>query len=147
MLFFFLDFLDLLDYIVINANANREGITMLNRTIIKAKDFWGGEYYESDPPKMPQVNDTYFVWEREYVGPNKEKYFKEIAFSIDRDLIENGMGGNMNPNIKSHHGWRGTTDDVCVTALGVRKCLESSVKQFKTSTHYRIRFGTDQIKD
>lgn len=32
-----------------------------------------------------------------------------------------GIPGNMNGNICRYHGWRGTTNDISTTALGVRR--------------------------
>lgn len=38
-----------------------------------------------------------------------------------------GVPGNSNPSIKRHHGWRGTTNNIAVYALGRRKIKRVTV--------------------
>ena len=40
-------------------------------------------------------------------------------------LADEGVPGNTNPNIRRYHGWRGTTQDRALYALGYRRVLES----------------------
>lgn len=35
-----------------------------------------------------------------------------------------GIGGNMDPNIKRYHGWRGTTNDMDCQAHGLREIID-----------------------
>jgi hypothetical protein len=41
--------------------------------------------------------------------------------SYDLDFSGKGIPGNSNPAICRHHGWRGTTYGIEITALGVRR--------------------------
>ena len=71
-----------------------------------------------DRPKM--------IATREYVGPNS------VGDRPDMDLIlrdDNGDGwpGNSDPHQCRYHGWRGTTDDWAVYALGLRRVLDVHV--------------------
>jgi len=55
-------------------------------------------------------------------------------------IAPNGIPGNMNRNIKRFHGWRGTTNDVSVTALGRRE-----IKKIRTLKNgsVAVTVGTD----
>lgn len=50
-----------------------------------------------------------------------------------------GIGGNMNHEIKRYHGWRGTTDGIAKNVFGVRKIIRVSERK-------RDREGWDYIK-
>ena len=43
---------------------------------------------------------------------------KEV-FCISKEYAKSGYPGNMNPEIKRFHGWRGETNDIAVNAYGV----------------------------
>lgn len=62
------------------------------------------------------------------------------------DNVPDGISGNMNPDIKRFHGWRGTTNDIARYAEGVRKC-ESVKVTGKYSKKLRIVFGPDLYPD
>ena len=54
------------------------------------------------------------------------------------------VGGNSDHAAKRLHGWRGTTNDVCVTAHGWRRVL--SVKTYKNGATM-VRFSADMRPD
>lgn len=63
------------------------------------------------------------------------------------DLIEdNGVGisGNMNPDIRRYHGWRGTTNNISTDALGCRRV--EAIHQYKNG-NYKITLSDDLIPD
>ena len=52
-------------------------------------------------------------------GGNTERFH----LTFDAEDVEHGMAGNSNRAIRRFHGWRGTTNDRSVTALGVRRVV------------------------
>lgn len=115
-------------------------------------DGYGDRFLELYSPDVPVVGKKYFVWSRHYVGPNRDRNDDiELRWSdddiINAELIENGMGGNSNSTIKRFHGWRGTTDDVHIDALGVRTCTEATRTEYQKTVHYKIVFGADECAD
>ena len=56
-----------------------------------------------------------------------------------------GIGGNMNANIKRYHGWRGTTNNVSKYAHGVRKIIKvTEPKQNKEGFDFiKVTVGPD----
>lgn len=125
--------------------------TLASREIVEMDGYDGG-YVEVGAVDMPVVGKKYFVWTREYVGPNRsQRAKKQIRWTDDPEtnanLIKNGMGGNSNNFIKKYHGWRGTTDDNAVYACGVRVCLVADRKELKKTVQYKIVFGADEAAD
>ena len=55
-----------------------------------------------------------------------------------------GIGGNMNHRIKRYHGWRGTTNDNSVTAMGLRRI--EKIQTYKNGT-VRIWLSEDLKPD
>lgn len=55
-----------------------------------------------------------------------------------------GVGGNMNPQIKRYHGWRGTTNGTSRTACGVRAVLK--IERYKNG-NVKIALGEDLKAD
>ncbi len=45
--------------------------------------------------------------------------------------IDDGIGGNLNHNIRQYHGWRGTTSDIAVYAHGKRKITKITQRRGK----------------
>lgn len=107
-------------------------------------------YFETftnwDEPDLPEEGKKYFVW---CISNTMKKGGDDyhLRFSSDQELINNGMGGNSNHNIKRFHGWRGTTNDIAVHACGVRICEKVIVKDYIKTTHYRVVFGEDLAID
>lgn len=125
---------------------------MLRHTIITKKEDTGDRYsdhryVELETPDLPEIGKKYFVYEREYVGPNRNQYFHQLKWTNDPTMIGQGFPGNSDHHIRRFHGWRGTTNDTSITALGVRKCLGVTIKDFQKSVRYHLRFGADQVKD
>lgn len=58
--------------------------------------------------------------------------------------VDDGIGGNMNPAIKRWHGWRGTTNDISMTACGLHKVTR--ISGYKNGD-YRISLGPDLKAD
>ncbi len=126
------------------------------QTIINKKDRYDtgmyGEilYTEFDDYELPVVGKKYMVLSFEDVSPNVLRAGKNVEcidWRDDPELIERGMGGNMDNNIKRFHGWRGTTCDSSKMAHGVRICTKSERIELKTSVHYKIEFGMDLVAD
>lgn len=125
--------------------------TQIIRTIVNEKWDSGPDTYshlprfqEMEKPELPTVGKTYLVFEVDYVGPNDRDKKPTIHWRDDELMITEGFPGNSDRNIRRFHGWRGTTDDHSVDAMGVRKCLSVTRKEFAKSVRYRIVFGTDQ---
>ena len=114
------------------------------------ENYYDREYIEVDAVDLPIVGKKYFVWTGRYVGPNRD-HDEYLRWSNDDEhnkfLIENGMGGNSNHEIKRFHGWRGTTDDNSVSAEGVRTCLAAQRREYQKTVHYKIVFGDDEAAD
>ena len=71
------------------------------------------------------VGNQALLVSRTNVSPNSIRSGKNIpVFHLRFDCVEEGLGGNSNPNIKLHSGWRGTTNDVSVSAHGVVKIVK-----------------------
>ena len=60
-----------------------------------------------------------------------------------------GIPGNLNADICCYHGWRGTTDDISMNALGCRKIIRiSDEMQDKDLRWYRkVTVGKDLKPD
>ena len=56
-----------------------------------------------------------------------------------------GIRGNSNREIRRYHGWRGTTSDNYVTAIGMRTVLSKT--KFKRGYGYSIVLSADLKKD
>lgn len=116
------------------------------------RDMYGNRYLEIDSPDVPIVGKKYFVWVSHYVGPNSNYDSSEkLRWSDDDErnaaLTENGMGGNLDHTIKRFHGWRGTTDDIHISAMGVRTCTEATRTEYQKTVHYKIVFGADECPE
>lgn len=67
------------------------------------------DYYAD---RLPEVGDLITLLERENVRTGARYYRLGPAI---------GATGNADPSIRRFHGWRGTTNDISVTALGLRR--------------------------
>ena len=60
-----------------------------------------------------------------------------------------GIGGNLDPQAKRFHGWRGTTDGISITAHGLRRVIK--VSQHGEPGEYgscqRVTVGSDLRPD
>lgn len=72
-----------------------------------------------------------------------EKYGSEEWFLIRG--CKDGIGGNLSPDIKRYHGWRGTTNGVSTDAYGLRKVIKASeIKVDKDGDRYqKVTVGKD----
>lgn len=94
----------------------------------------------------------------EYIQPSEwNPVFKvgdEVVLVIvngwdDRDRYEiriapNGIGGNMDRSVKRFHGWRGTTNNISVTAMGRREIKK--IRTLKNGT-VAVTVGPDLDPD
>ena len=71
------------------------------------------------------VGDAVLVYSRENLMTGKSEW------GLRKDFAETGYPGNMDSSVRCYHGWRGTTNNVSVTAHGVYKV--------KTVEHLRKR--------
>ena len=85
---------------------------------------------------------TIYMNEREWMDEESEigeerilVKHKDIMTGATRYTLREdngGIGGNLNPEIKRYHGWRGTTNDMSVTAMGLRRI--EKIQTFKNGT-------------
>lgn len=82
------------------------------------------DYSVVDAPEYRIGNPALLV-SKTNVSPNAIRAGENVpVFSLRFDCVADGMGGNSNSNIKLHSGWRGTTNDVSVSAHGVVKIVK-----------------------
>lgn len=123
--------------------------TITDKWIVEKDDtgdnYHGNRYVEFGEPELPEIGKTYFVIEKSYVGPNRDRTGRNtwLQWIDNESFIAEGFPGNSNKNIKRFHGWRGTTDDISIYAMGVRECIEVTRKEYQKTVHYRIVFGSD----
>ena len=86
----------------------------------------------------------FVLYSRENVLTNVE------TFHVIPDNGE-GIGGNMDPHIRRYHGWRGTSSNISVTALGLRRVIEvkspAVYDDFRGTCTMRVKFGPDEASD
>lgn len=128
----------------------REKNRALSHRIIVDKIDTGNEYshldryQEMDKPELPRVGVTYLVWVSEYVGPNRMQRTPSVLhFSNDERMVNEGFPGNSDHTVRRFHGWRGTTDDYAIHAMGVRECVGVECIDHQKTVHYRISFSPD----
>ena len=63
-----------------------------------------------------KVGDTVILIERYDINRGDTQWQLRIA--------PDGIGGNSDNNIKRYHGWRGTTNNVSITAHGLRRVIK-----------------------
>ena len=103
----------------------------INRKTLRLYDFASQPDYK--------VDDLVILYCRENILTGKTSY------NIIPDNGQ-GMGGNLDSAIKRYHGWRGTTNDISVHALGCRKILAISDYEYdnKQGDYYRtVTVGRD----
>jgi hypothetical protein len=109
---------------------------------------WSDRYQEADVVDLPAPGKKYLIYMVSDVGPNVEQRKPDrLRWSDDPAMLEAGFPGNSDPHIRRFHGWRGTTDDRHIEALGVRRCLNVRRKEFARSVRYHLRFGADLRRD
>lgn len=88
----------------------------------------------------PEVGKEYAIAERKNILSGSVSY----VFRLIRGDGTDGFGGNLDHNVKRFHGWRGTTNDVSKTALGVFRIL--SIVEQKNGLS-RIKLSEDLHPD
>ena len=60
-----------------------------------------------------------------------------------------GIGGNLDPQAKRFHGWRGTTDGISITAHGLRRVVKVSQhgEPCEYGSYQRVTVGPDLHPD
>lgn len=118
-----------------------------SRNVWEREDYEGWKASESvREMSVPNIGELYMVASSEYVGPNRGPNFKTNPKLFWKQDNGKGWGGNSDQNVKRYHGWRGTSDDWCVTGLGVRKCLDV-YQTGERSKRVVVIFGKDLKKD
>lgn len=103
---------------------------------VKRDNLWieVGEYDENLRRNVVEVRagSLVILVENEFVGPsNFRNRCGERNYSfVDYASNPEGIGGNMDPTCKRLEGWRGTTDDWSVRALGVWRVQEVGESRF-----------------
>ena len=103
----------------------------INRKTLRLYDYASQTDYK--------VGDPVILYSRENTMTGKTLY---------NIVPDNGMGigGNLDSSVKRYHGWRGTTNDVSIHALGCRKILAISDYNYddKQGDFYRtVTVGKD----
>ena len=80
----------------------------------------------SKPSYYMELGEAYMVATQEYIGPNRQECHNDLYLLLREDNGE-GWPGNSDPHVRRYHGWRGTTDDWAVYALGLRRVLDVRV--------------------
>ncbi len=117
---------------------------------IEKMDEHDGEYYLLNEPDLPMVGMVYALKRVSDVSPNALREGNDtgyLVFNTDPETIDGGWSGNSTPAMREHHGWRGTTNDLSVDALGVRECTRAEVKMYKKTYHVIIKFGPCQCSE
>ena len=75
-------------------------------------------------------------------------------FDINRGLTQwqlriapDGIGGNMDGNYKRYHGWRGTTNNISITAHGLRKVIKVRDSSSDYDVYQTVTVGPDLHPD
>lgn len=118
---------------LIKADMMKEGKTMMIRTNL--------DEYEVRYGYRPVVGGVYAIAERENVQTGKTVGY--LFVGLDDENPE-GFPGNADPAVHRFHGWRGTTNDISVTALGVFTVLDITEQKNGIS---RIRLSGDLHPD
>lgn len=93
----------------------------------------------------PEVGKAYILISKEDVLSGSETYYIRPW-----DPEDGGVPGNLNPEIRYYHGWRGTYNNIATYVHGVREVKEIiSIKQDEMGRDvYKIRFtGKDLVED
>ena len=88
---------------------------------------------------VPRVGQEVILIGRENVMRGGEE------FTIINAL--EGIGGNMDSNVKRFHGWRGTTNDIALYAHGLRKITKVESVDLGADYGYKITVGKDLHPD
>lgn len=62
-------------------------------------------------------------------------------------IAPDGIGGNMNDSIKRYHGWRGTTNNISITAHGLRRVIKVTDKEDDYEVYQKVTVGPDLHPD
>lgn len=63
-------------------------------------------------------------------------------------IATDGIGGNMDNNVKRYHGWRGTTNNKALFAHGLRRILKiEDVEDVYNINTFKITVGKDLHTD
>ena len=75
-------------------------------------------------------------------------------FDVNRGLTQwqlriapDGIGGNMDGSFKRYHGWRGTTNDISITAHGLRRVIKVRDSDSDYDVYQTVTVGPDLHPD
>ena len=103
----------------------------------------GGPVNYNDPHQMTwpvyawqkskyKIGARVMLLSHEDVSPDALRKNENIEEFFLRFNCHDGIGGNMNNDIKRYHGWRGTTSDVSTMAYGLREIIK--IRKLKNGT-------------
>ena len=95
---------------------------------------WDNEAWDLEEVESIKAGDHVLVYSREHILKGWEEY------RISKRFAETGYPGNSDPSYKTFHGWRGTTSDVAVYALGVYR-----VRSVEDTRNWRQKSGCLKI--
>lgn len=58
-----------------------------------------------------------------------------------------GIGGNLDYSVKRFHGWRGTTNNISITAHGLRRVIKVTDKEDDYEVYQKVTVGPDLHPD
>lgn len=100
-------------------------------------DPYSSYFYYPEYNSYPEVGHEYVVTEHENIMTGYRTY----KFRPD---TTQGVPGNVDWNDKRFHGWRGTTSNIAVRALGVRRVLKMTEQK---NGRTRIVLSDDLVPD
>ena len=101
------------------------------------RHYTDGSYIGSGPEV--KVGDEVILIERYDINKGTTQW--QICFAPD------GIGGNMDGNIKRYHGWRGTTNNISITAHGLRKVIKVRNSDSDYDVYQTVTVGHDLHPD
>lgn len=89
-----------------------------------------------------KIGDKYILIERTNTNTGKTEY----RFREDNG---EGIGGNMDYNVKRYHGWRGTTNNISVYAEGLRRIerIDSIKTAIDGTRTVKVKLSADLLPD
>lgn len=105
------------------------------KTVYKISPLYGAD--------IIKAGESYILTETEHVTRTDIK----PVYHLYPDNGE-GIPGNMNSAVKRYHGWRGTTNDHSVTALGLRR-VESILEEatYCDDPYIKVKLSPDLAPD
>lgn len=101
------------------------------------------EYVYDWVPTKYKIGTRVMLISRRNVSPNSIRSGNDDPrYSLVFDAPD-GIMGNSNHNITRYHGWRGTTDDISLTAHGLREII--NIRELKNG-RVAVTVGPDLVQ-